>query len=160
MNIHAYPPPLSAKPPKGGSRRAARSARPAGRLVHGDGRITRLEAGDAATETGGARPEPLQATSAPPGPTAQRDQRHREREIRLCERLNVRFAPKADKRVDVSLSPLCQKPTLARSLDHLVRSHLHDQRDCDVENLGGLEIDDQLELHRLAHGYLSRLCAF
>ena len=75
--------------------------------MHGDGRIARLEAGDAATETGGARPEPLQATSAPPGPTAQRDQRHREREIRLCERLNVRFAPKADKRVDVSLSPLC-----------------------------------------------------
>src|SRR5207244_12281662 len=62
--------------------------------------------------------------------------------------------------ISLGTSALCQEPTLARSLDHFVRSRLYDQRDCDVENLGGLEIDDQLELHRLAHGYFSGLCAF
>jgi hypothetical protein len=60
----------------------------------------------------------------------------------------------------IHLSALACRMTLARSLDHFVRGHLHDQWDCDVESLGGLEVDDQLELHRLGHGYVSGLCAF
>src|SRR5262245_44622637 len=63
-------------------------------------------------------------------------------------------------KIDLSSIVPPPHPTLARSLDYFVRSRLHDQRDGDVESLGGLEIDDQLELHRLAHRYLSGICAF
>ena len=39
--------------------------------------------------------------------------------------------------------------TAKGSLDHLVGGHLHDQRQCEAESFGGLEIDDQLEFFGL-----------
>jgi len=45
----------------------------------------------------------------------------------------------------------------ARRLDDLVRSHENRLRDREAERLGGLEVDDQLELSRLLDGEISRL---
>src|SRR5262249_4839583 len=46
------------------------------------------------------------------------------------------------------------------SFNHVVGGHLHDQRHREAERLGGLEIDDQLELSRLQYGQVRRLLPF
>src|SRR5262245_1568582 len=44
--------------------------------------------------------------------------------------------------------------------DHLIRLEEERRRDSEVEGLGGLEIDDQLEFRGLLYGQVSRLGAF
>src|SRR5262249_5116867 len=70
---------------------------------------------------------------------------------------HVRFAPKADKQADVSLSPLCartgrehmqQTMCATRLLDHLVGVLQKRLRDSEAERFRRLEVDDQLELRR------------
>src|SRR5215831_16215332 len=46
------------------------------------------------------------------------------------------------------------------SLDHLIRSRQHVRRNRKADLLGGLQIDDELELRRLLHREISRLGAF
>src|SRR5215211_6858674 len=43
------------------------------------------------------------------------------------------------------------------SLDHLVRLEEKARRNREAEGLGSLEVDDQLELHRLLHGEVPRV---
>jgi hypothetical protein len=67
----------------------------------------------------------------------------------------VRFAPKADKIVDRSLSPLCARKRhmhcskTASLFDHLVGGYEQLVRHGETEHPGGLVIDDQLELVQL-----------
>src|SRR5262245_13370863 len=44
--------------------------------------------------------------------------------------------------------------------DHLVGNGEHSGRERDAERLGGLEVDDELELGRLNHRQIGRLLAF
>ena len=46
------------------------------------------------------------------------------------------------------------------SADHLIRLQEERWGDGEAERLGGLEIDHQLEFHRLLHGQVARLGAF
>jgi hypothetical protein len=45
-------------------------------------------------------------------------------------------------------------------LDYLIRPLQERRRDRQAERLGGLEVDDQLELCRLLYGEIGRLCTF
>jgi hypothetical protein len=91
----------------------------------------------------------------------------RDRSIRRARLRHVRFAPKADKRADVSLSPLCattgreqmQQTTCAnaRLSDHLVGAQQERFGDRQAERLGGREIDDEVELGRLLDRKVARL---
>src|SRR5207253_9102801 len=45
----------------------------------------------------------------------------------------------------------------AHLLDHLIRLEEERRGDGEAERLGGLEVDDELELHRLLHGQVRRL---
>ena len=45
-------------------------------------------------------------------------------------------------------------------MDHLVRQAEDGSWDRETQGLGGLEVDDQLELGRLLHGQIGRLGAF
>src|SRR5215471_8823602 len=56
------------------------------------------------------------------------------------------------------MSALCQKRTLARLLDHLVGAHKEGLWDLQAHSLRGLQIHDQLELHRHLHRKIGRLC--
>jgi hypothetical protein len=49
---------------------------------------------------------------------------------------------------------------LSVSLNHLVRSRQHVWRNREADLLGGLEIDDELELLRLLHGKSAGLAPF
>jgi hypothetical protein len=55
---------------------------------------------------------------------------------------------------------LMHRSKRAGSLDHLVGGHLHDQRHCQAERLRRLEIDGQLEFHRLLDRQVGRLFPF
>ena len=74
-----------------------------------------------------------------------------------------RFARKADKRVGVPLSPLCAKTgrehmqQTALLFDHLVGAGEQRRRHGEAERLGGLEVDDEIELGRLLNREVSRL---
>jgi hypothetical protein len=78
--------------------------------------------------------------------------------------VHVRFAPKADKRADVSLCPLsaisgCEQSQQGRPLfDHLVGTAEQHRWDGKAERLGGLEINDEIELGGLLHGKIGGLC--
>src|SRR5882724_7439711 len=48
----------------------------------------------------------------------------------------------------------------ARLLEHLVRQHQEVRGHRDPEGLGSLEVDDQLELHRLLYGQVGRFGPF
>jgi len=68
---------------------------------------------------------------------------------------HVRFAPKADKQADVSLSPLCANRVLtrrskkARLFDHLVGHREHRWWNFEAERISRLQINNELELGRL-----------
>ena len=49
---------------------------------------------------------------------------------------------------------------MRNSFDHLVSTRLHDQRHCQAERLRRLEIDGQLEFHRLLDRQVGRLFPF
>jgi hypothetical protein len=49
---------------------------------------------------------------------------------------------------------------LAESFDHLIRPREQRRRDREVEGLGGLQIDDQLELGWLIDGEIARFGSF
>src|SRR5713101_4410501 len=51
-------------------------------------------------------------------------------------------------------------PSRCRSLDDLIRPPQQRRRDPQPEGLGGLEVDDQLELRRLLDGQVGGLGAF
>jgi hypothetical protein len=51
------------------------------------------------------------------------------------------------------------KQTSAASFDHLVGSHLHDQRHGKTEPLGGLEVNHELEFGGLYDRQIARLLA-
>jgi hypothetical protein len=78
----------------------------------------------------------------------------------------VRFTPKADKRADVSPSPLSAKSGREQMqrgavlFDHFVGNGEHAWRDCEAERLGGLHVDDQLELGWQLHRKFGGLVAF
>src|SRR6516162_4710106 len=62
------------------------------------------------------------------------------------------------------MSALCQKQTIRGAakfwlLDHLVGSHLHDQRHGKTELLGGLEVNHELEFGGLYDRQIARLLA-
>jgi hypothetical protein len=48
---------------------------------------------------------------------------------------------------------------LTNSFNHLVGSHLHDQRHSKTERLGGLEVDHELEFGGLCDRQIARLLA-
>ena len=58
------------------------------------------------------------------------------------------------------MSALGQKRTSRRSFDHLVCDQLHRGRDREAKRLGGLEVDDQLELGRPQYRKTGRAFAF
>ena len=79
--------------------------------------------------------------------------------------MHVRFCPKADKRANVSVCPLCANSGLMhrskeRLFDQLVGAAGQRQRDGDAKRLGGLEVDEQLQLRGLLHRQIGGLLAF
>ena len=57
------------------------------------------------------------------------------------------------------MSALCQKRTFRHSFDHLVGAGEHCRRNCEIQCLGGLEIDHQLVFGRRLHREVGRLLA-
>src|SRR5262249_56018968 len=51
----------------------------------------------------------------------------------------------------------CPRMRVGRSLDHLIRPRQQRRRDRQAERLGGLEVDDQLELGRLLDWEIGRV---
>ena len=58
----------------------------------------------------------------------------------------------------LEMSAMCQKRTLRHSFDHLVCDQLHEV-ESEGQRLGGLEVDDELELGRLHNWQVGRLLA-
>src|SRR5262249_53893759 len=83
---------------------------------------------------------------------------------------HFRFAPESDGRPSRCKSVAqCHKPKyaaqqkmcpIARLLDHLVGGGKQRRRYGEADELGGLDVDDQLELGRLHHRQVGRLGAF
>jgi len=73
----------------------------------------------------------------------------------------VRFAPNSDRRADIRDRQLRANPEISQPLlDYLVDERKYAGWNVEAERFGGLEVDDQLELGRLHHWHLGRVCSF
>ena len=80
-------------------------------------------------------------------------------DIRYRDRQCPLYPQKRTSGLSRGMSALCHKRTLPTSFDDLVGNSHHARWNGEAKRLGGLEINDQLELRRLQHGQVGGLLA-